>query len=246
MSPCMTGLKEKRKEDALLKNKKNTNKRAHDLDISDDELDLIGGGASLVEKEADDQSNESSDDELDDISQGASTNDSKNLKNDCNKPNKFHQFKSNHPQYWTHVVTYTEDDPKIVPHFIGGTLPRSDQGDHEYYCSTMLAIFKPWHNGYDLKAKNETWDDAFRQHEFSKRDQIYMKNFNLRYECNDARDDYSAKLKKNKKNILTGSWATDESLNHLDASADQYEDYAELEAAYEEALLCIDLKSSYF
>src|SRR5882757_8445957 len=90
MSPCMTGLKEERKEDALLKNKKNTNKRAHDLDISDDELDLIGGGASLVEKEADDQSNESSDDELDDISQGASTNDSKNLKNDCNKPNKFH------------------------------------------------------------------------------------------------------------------------------------------------------------
>ena len=73
-----------------------------------------------------------------------------------------------------------------------------------------------------------------------------MRNFNLRYECNDACDNYSANVKKDKQNIFTGSWATEESLKDLDVSADQYEDQPDLEAAYEEALLSIDPKSSYF
>jgi hypothetical protein len=30
-----------------------------------------------------------------------------------------------------------------VPNFIGQTLPQCDQGDCEYYCSTMLTLFKP-------------------------------------------------------------------------------------------------------
>jgi hypothetical protein len=87
----------------------------------------------------------------------------------------------------------------VVPNFIGGTLPRCDQGDHEYYCSTMLTLFKPWRTGYDLKSADETWEHAFDNYNFSDRQMNLMKNFNLRYECLDARDDYSAQMKDNVK-----------------------------------------------
>jgi len=56
-----------------------------------------------------------------------------------------------HPQHHTHEVQRTCLSDLVVPNFIGGTLPRCDQGDREYYCSTMLALFKPWRTGNDLK-----------------------------------------------------------------------------------------------
>lgn len=54
-------------------------------------------------------------------------------------------FLVGHSQRNTHVV-------KLIPsrsetfllNFIGGPLPRCDQGDFEYYCRTMLTLFKPW------------------------------------------------------------------------------------------------------
>src|SRR5271163_4110814 len=109
----------------------------------------------------------------------------------------------------------------------------------------MLSLFKPWRSGYDLKTQGQTWDDAFRQHKFSENKKKYMRNFNLKYECNDAHDDYSARLKNDKKESFIGSWATDETLKSLDASGnDQYEDDQDIEAAYEEALMSIDPRSS--
>ncbi|KAM6488798.1 hypothetical protein JOM56_015747, partial [Amanita muscaria] len=47
-------------------------------------------------------------------------------------------FLKQHPQYKTHHVHCIEGNDRIVPNFIGGSLPRQDQGDCEYYCSTML------------------------------------------------------------------------------------------------------------
>ncbi|KAM6491407.1 hypothetical protein JOM56_013181, partial [Amanita muscaria] len=47
-------------------------------------------------------------------------------------------FLKRHPQYKTHHVCCIEDNDRIVPNFIGGSLPHQDQGDCEYYCSTML------------------------------------------------------------------------------------------------------------
>ena len=87
----------------------------------------------------------------------------------------------------------------VVPNFIGGTLPRRDQGDREYYCSTMLTLFKPWRTGYDLKSADETWEHAFDNYDFSDRQMNLMNNFNLHYECLDARDDYSAQMKDSEK-----------------------------------------------
>ena len=61
---------------------------------------------------------------------------------------------------------------------------------------TMLALFKPWRNGKDLKVEGQSWDEAFESHTFTSRQCQLMDNFNIRYECNDARDDFSAQMKQ--------------------------------------------------
>jgi len=55
-----------------------------------------------------------------------------------------------------------------ILNFVGNSLPRFDQGDHEYYCSTMLMLFKPWRSGLDLKNSMDSWDEeTFSSHSFS-------------------------------------------------------------------------------
>ncbi|KAF7976392.1 hypothetical protein HWV62_6777 [Athelia sp. TMB] len=102
------------------------------------------------------------------------------------------QFLKGHGQRKTHWVSMMEDDGVAMPNFIGGNLPRSDKGDREAYCATMLALFKPWRSGYDLKASDTSWDDAFEAHSFEDIAVEKMKYFNVKYECTDARDDFSA------------------------------------------------------
>jgi len=93
-------------------------------------------------------------------------------------------------------------NPKIwCSIFAGGSLPRCDKGDREYYCATMLTLFKPWRHGKNLKDDDQSWDEAFTDYKFTPRQIELMKFFNIRYECNDARDDYS-KLLKQKKHLM--------------------------------------------
>ena len=87
-------------------------------------------------------------------------------------------------------------DKASVPNFIGPGLPHCDQGDHDYYCMTMLTLFKPWQVGCELKKKDQTWDKAFLEYEFTEHQSELMKNFNLWYECLDSRDDFHAQLRK--------------------------------------------------
>ena len=87
----------------------------------------------------------------------------------------------------------------IVPDFIGGSLPRSDDASYEYYCMTMLTLFKPWRSGSTLKTDEQSWTEAFTKYKFGPTDLQLMKNFNLRYECLDARDDFHSELKKKNK-----------------------------------------------
>ena len=61
-------------------------------------------------------------------------------------------FLQNHPLYETHQVSISTSN-KLIPNFVGGSLPRCDKGDREYYCTTMLTLFKPWRHGKDLKKK---------------------------------------------------------------------------------------------
>lgn len=55
-----------------------------------------------------------------------------------------HSFLSPHPLYKTHGMNCAPEGKGLIPNFTGATLPRQDQGDREYYCLTMLTLFKPW------------------------------------------------------------------------------------------------------
>jgi hypothetical protein len=124
-------------------------------------------------------------------------------------------FKEGHPQCATHQAHMSRDDPLVVPNFLPNTLPRSDRGDREYYCCTMLTLFKPWRDGKDLKGKDDSWDKSFVAHKFTRQQMEIMKYFDVRYECLDARDDYSAKRAKGD-NGISYQWATPDLLDELD------------------------------
>ncbi len=84
-----------------------------------------------------------------------------------------------HPQYQTHHVRCIKDTDRIIPNFMNGSLPRRDHGDQEYYCLTMLVLFKPWRSGKDLKKVNQSWHESFNEYNFSDRQKQLMDNFNI-------------------------------------------------------------------
>ena len=61
----------------------------------------------------------------------------------------------------------------------------------------MLTLFKPWRHGKNLKEDDQSWDEAFTNYIFTPHQTELMKFFNICYECNNARDDYSKLLKQN-------------------------------------------------
>ncbi|THU79270.1 hypothetical protein K435DRAFT_698199, partial [Dendrothele bispora CBS 962.96] len=109
-----------------------------------------------------------------------------------NLPRNIFPFVYGHPLADSHAVELSTEDKRSVPNFIGPGLPRRNKGDHEYYCMTMLVFFKPWRSGKDLKTINESWDECFTTYKFSDRACNIMNNFQLKYECLDARDDFNA------------------------------------------------------
>ena len=69
-------------------------------------------------------------------------------------------FLEDHPLYKTHKVKFDKQKKNTVPNFVGGSLPRCDQGDREYYCATMLTLFKSWRSGKFFKNENQSFDEA--------------------------------------------------------------------------------------
>jgi hypothetical protein len=174
----------------------------------EDELNFLGGGAPMSDIEDESVHESLAEESFDEL------NDYENVYDD--EPDS-QEFLPDHPQCSTHKVIVVDEENALVPNFVGGGLPRCDQGDREYYCSTMLSFFKPWRNGKDLKLEDESWDEAFAGYSFSARQLELMKNFNIKYECNDARDDYSAEMKKkNEREGIVGSW--DDSGGELDTN----------------------------
>ncbi len=119
-------------------------------------------------------------------------------------PKKGLSFVDGHPLKDTHYLVVDSIDEYVVPNLVGETLPRKDKGDKEDYCATMLTLFRPWRSGLDLKQQGESWEDAFQKHEFTDDQLRLMKNFNLKYECLDERDDYHAQLRDGM--VLVPSW----------------------------------------
>ena len=82
-------------------------------------------------------------------------------------------FLKDHPLHKTHQAQFNEKKSNVVPNFVGGSLPRCDR-------ATMLALFKPWRAGHDLKSEEDTWDETFNDHEFTAQQKQYIQNFNIR------------------------------------------------------------------
>jgi hypothetical protein len=94
---------------------------------------------------------------------------------DAHRAKSVYTFLSDHPLHTTHGLQVRKKNPKMIPNFIGATLPRKDQGDINYYFLTMLALFKPWRNGTDLKSdKNQSWNETFNEHSFSEENHKLM------------------------------------------------------------------------
>jgi hypothetical protein len=130
---------------------------------------------------------------------------------------------NDHPQEHTHMVRIQSEKKEKIPSFVGGTLPRHDIGDREYYCCTMLTFFKPWRTGRELKMEDQSWNEAFANFQFTERQQEVMNFFCIPYECLDARDDHAAQRKRDAKNdnsILFGGLYSygsfDDTLHDLD------------------------------
>ncbi|KAJ7781446.1 hypothetical protein B0H16DRAFT_1298763, partial [Mycena metata] len=137
-----------------------------------------------------------------------------------------HLFIGDHKQRDTHGVwcDFSRLD-NIIPNFMGGAIPRSDRGDREYYCMTVLTIFKSWRAPSDLKDKDSTWDQAFNEHVFTARQRELLGHFNLRFECNDARDDHYNTMKQK---IREGQSNYSGKLPHNFADKDEEEDMNDL------------------
>ena len=120
------------------------------------------------------------------------------------------RFGTAHPLSDTHASRYINNNDHRVPNFIDASLPRRDKGDREHYCCTMLTIFKPWRTGVDLKGADASWDEAFNSYHFTEEQETFMNNFNVKYECLDARDDHRAQMKKDGTNVLFSSWDSTE------------------------------------
>lgn len=76
----------------------------------------------------------------------------------------------------------------------------------------MLTFFKPWRNVNDLVNDCENVTDAFKNHPFTKAEEEKMGFFNVRYECSDARDEYSQILQRKKQTNAFGKSDPDDAV----------------------------------
>ena len=151
-----------------------------------------------------------------------------------------YRFKRDHPLYNTHVTKVFPTKTNAAINFIGRTLPRCDQGDREFYCLTMLALFKPWRSGLDLKTSEKSWDDTFTEHAFTAREKQLMRNFNIKYECLDAKDDFNAKLKAgiNLNDSVISNWDASNDNDDNDGDITSEQDPFTSSVEYEVEKLC--------
>ncbi|KAF6745772.1 hypothetical protein DFP72DRAFT_780197, partial [Ephemerocybe angulata] len=143
------------------------------------------------------------------------------------------RFLEDHPQFESQAVALDPDRrTRFVPHFIGPSLPRRDAGDKEEYCCAMLTLFKPWRTGIDLKSADFTWEETFNQFNFTARQKELMDNFNMRYECYDARDDFGTLIKAAGGAIGGGNEGDEDEDDEEDVYADNGENDEDDDSAF--------------
>jgi hypothetical protein len=124
-------------------------------------------------------------------------------------------FMDGHPQRTTHRIQMRDETKANIPNMIPA-LPRGDKGDRQFYCCSMLTLFKPWRDGLDLKSRDKEWDQAYDDYEFSERQKELMSFFNIKYECHDARDDFRLQRLAMEKGASLPSWCNQETIEHFD------------------------------
>jgi hypothetical protein len=67
------------------------------------------------------------------------------------------------------TITYSKLS-RVIPNFMGGCVPRADKGHRDYYCATVMTLFKPWRSPADLKDTESSWDQIFTEHTFAPRE----------------------------------------------------------------------------
>ncbi|PSR87074.1 hypothetical protein PHLCEN_2v5260, partial [Hermanssonia centrifuga] len=134
------------------------------------------------------------------------------------QPGRAYRFDIKHPNYNTHAVHLVKPECRYVVNFVGPVLPRKDRGDREHYCQAMLTLFAPggWRTGLELKSVEETWDAAFSRTSFIPKHDQLMRNMNVLYECQDARDDYTAQRRAEGKRKFLATFLDDEVVDALD------------------------------
>ena len=128
-------------------------------------------------------------------------------------------FLPDHPQADTHGIRVADDSQFLVPNFLGPPLPRKDVSDRELYCSAMLCLFKPWRSASHLRSDGVTWSSTFDSYVFTPRQLQLMNHFNLKYECNDARDNFSQQ-RNLKLRDLFNAWGNATMINGTDVLED--------------------------
>ncbi|KAK0225730.1 hypothetical protein IW262DRAFT_1267607, partial [Armillaria fumosa] len=134
-----------------------------------------------------------------------------------------YMFLVTHPLHDTHYVSVKPEALRHIPNFVGGLLPRHNVGDCEYYCITMLTLFKPWHCGKDLKSVDTSWDVAFTEFKLLPWQAKIIINFNLRYECLDAKNDYNAQMRQGEiqeAHLFDTNWSVLDHNNNVYISSD--------------------------
>ena len=109
-------------------------------EIAEDLSDTGDTGSTILENVDDAFSSASESGVEDDISETKNTYEEPK----CTRQPGLFDFTNTHPLFQSHGTRMYSEDKARIPNFIGETLPHHDIGDREFYCSTMLAFFKPW------------------------------------------------------------------------------------------------------
>jgi len=126
------------------------------------------------------------------------------------KTTNLHPFLADHPLSESHAMQCSTLENAMVLNFIGPVLPHVGHEDRKYCCMAMLSMFKPYRLPSDLKDKDQTWDEAFESHKFTLWQLQLLKNFNLKYECLNTRDNFHTQMCKGLSSFIPSWGSTDD------------------------------------
>ena len=113
---------------------------------------------------------------------------------------------------------------------IGPQIPRAARTDtRERYCRAILTLFRPWRNINHLCQVNQTWNDAFQDHEtdFSDSSKRIIQNIEFLHECKSDRDENLLQIVEGEE-IDTADSSQQNHLNLVDDSGSMREDFDDL------------------